>query len=66
MPMEPGDTCIDDESNPLTNNTKYKQAFTSQIQALGALLFIAMVTRPDISAAVNISSKRNKTLQEKD
>lgn len=59
MPMEPGDTCIDDENNPLTNNTKYKQA-------LRALLYIAMVTRPDISAAVNISSRRNKTLQEKD
>lgn len=53
-PMEPGYTCLNDEDNPLHNSTKYRQA-------IGVLPYIATVTTPDISAAVNILSRRNET-----
>lgn len=58
-PMEPCYYKINDEENLLPNNKKYRQA-------IGALLYIATVTRPDISVAVNILSRRNENPREKD
>lgn len=45
--METGYLHIDNEEKPIPNNTKYRQA-------RGDLLHIAIVTTPDISAAINI------------
>lgn len=49
-------TLLEDNDNILPNNTKYRQT-------IGALLYLAKVTKPNISAAVNISSKRNGSPQ---
>lgn len=45
---------MENEEKPLPNNTKYWQV-------VGALLYIVTVTRPDISEAVNILSRKNET-----
>lgn len=55
-PIEPGYLNLDDEENLLPNNTKYRQA-------IGTLLYIGTITRPDISAAINILSLRNEKLK---
>ncbi|CAL1265951.1 unnamed protein product [Larinioides sclopetarius] len=58
-PMEPGYIKTIDNNNLLKDNVKYRQA-------VGALLYISTVTRPDISAAVNILSLRNEKPRAKD
>ncbi|CAL1293062.1 unnamed protein product [Larinioides sclopetarius] len=58
-PMEPGYIKTIDNDNLLKNDVKYRQA-------VGALLYISTVTRPDISAAVNILSRRNEKPRAKD
>lgn len=50
---------INDDEKLLPDNTKYRQA-------VGALLYISTVSRPDISAAVNILSRRNEHPRAKD
>lgn len=56
--MEPDYLNLDHEENLIPNNTKYRQA-------IGALLYIATLTRPDISAAINILSWRNEKPRKK-
>lgn len=56
--MEVGNTRLHGNDNLLPNNTKYRQAIST-------LLYISRLTRPDISTAVNILSRRNETTREK-
>ncbi|KFM58956.1 Retrovirus-related Pol polyprotein from transposon TNT 1-94, partial [Stegodyphus mimosarum] len=49
----------EEDVSPPVDNTKYRQA-------IGALLFIATVTRPDINLAVNLLSRKNESPKEKD
>lgn len=57
--MEPGYIKSESNENVLPNNTKYRQA-------IGALLYIATISRPDITAAVNILSRRNEKPRQQD
>lgn len=57
--MEPGYVKLADDENLLPYNTKYRQA-------VGALLYISTISKPDISAAVNILSRTNERPREKD
>lgn len=56
--MEAGYLRLHDEENKLPN--------TSYRQAIKALLYIAMITRPDISAAGNILSRKNENSLQRD
>lgn len=49
-PLEPGYFHLEDDDNSLPNNTNYRQA-------VGASLYVATATKPDISDAVNIPSR---------
>ncbi|XP_035234244.1 secreted RxLR effector protein 161-like [Stegodyphus dumicola] len=49
----------EEDISPPVDNTKYRQA-------IGALLYIATVTRPDITLAVNRLSRKNESPNEKD
>lgn len=49
-PMETGFKRSDSEDTPMPNNTKYRQA-------IGALLYIATITRPNILLIVNVLSR---------
>ncbi|XP_035211452.1 secreted RxLR effector protein 161-like [Stegodyphus dumicola] len=49
----------EEEISPPVDKTKYRQA-------IGALLYIATVTRPDITLAVNVLSRKNESTNEKD
>ena len=55
-PMEPGYLNLEDEENLLPQNTQYRQA-------IGSLLYIATISRPDICAAINILSCKNQEKQ---
>lgn len=57
--MEPGYLNINVEDILLPNNKMYRQA-------TGALIYMVTITRPYISASVNIPSRRNEKLREKD
>lgn len=50
---------LDDEENKLQNNTSYRQA-------VGALLYIATITRSDVLGVVNILSLKNNNPLERD
>lgn len=56
--MEPGNTGQEICDNLMPKNTQYRKA-------VGGLLYVATVTRPDISTVVNILSRRNETSREK-
>lgn len=58
-PMETGYLLLADEENQLPNHTNYRQA-------IRVLLYLATVTRLDISAAVNILSRENEELLQRD
>ncbi|GBN11147.1 Retrovirus-related Pol polyprotein from transposon TNT 1-94 [Araneus ventricosus] len=58
IPMDPN-YLKQGEDDLLPNNTQY-------IKAVGALLYIATVSRPDIAVAVNILSRRNEKPRERD
>lgn len=58
-PMEPDYLKFVDDDNLLPDNNKY-------FQAMGELLYISSVTRPDISVAINTLSRRNENRRDKD
>lgn len=58
-PIETDFNRFEDDDNFLPNNTKFKQVICS-------VFYIATITRPDISAAINILSKRSESKHEKD
>lgn len=57
--METGYFHLEDDDNSLPNNAHYREA-------VGASIYVATITRPGISDAINIPSRRNETLREKD
>ncbi|GBN12713.1 Retrovirus-related Pol polyprotein from transposon TNT 1-94 [Araneus ventricosus] len=59
IPMDPNYLKQEGEDDLLPNNTQYRKA-------VGALLYIATVSRPDIAVAVNILSRRNEKPRERD
>ncbi|GBM97221.1 Retrovirus-related Pol polyprotein from transposon TNT 1-94 [Araneus ventricosus] len=59
IPMDPNYLKQEGEDDILPNNTQYRKA-------VGALLYIATVSRPDIAVAVNILSRRNEKPRERD
>lgn len=58
-PMETGFLTSEEDSQKLPNNTKYRQA-------MGSLLYLATVSRPDIAAAVGFLCRRVETPTESD
>ena len=58
-PMDPGYLKLTSKENLLPNNHNYRQA-------IGALLYIATITRPDIMAATSILSQRNEKPRQAD
>lgn len=58
-PMEPDYLKFVDDDKLLPDNNKY-------FQAMGELLYISSVTRPDISVAINTLSRRNENRRDKD
>ncbi|KAK2574753.1 hypothetical protein KPH14_013019, partial [Odynerus spinipes] len=59
IPLDPGHVKIRDSGTPMQENKKYQQL-------IGALLYIAVNTRPDIAASVTILSQYNKQPTEVD
>ena len=57
--MEVGYLRNDNEDNLLRNNTKFRQA-------VGSLVYIVTVTRPDIMSATNILSRKNEKPRQAD
>ena len=57
--MDPGYLKFTGEENLLPDNHNYRQA-------IGALLYIATITRPDIMAATSILSQRNENSRQAD
>ncbi|GBN01359.1 Retrovirus-related Pol polyprotein from transposon TNT 1-94 [Araneus ventricosus] len=51
--MDPNYLKLEGEDNLLPNNIRYRQA-------IGTLLYVAIVSRPDTSVAVNILRRRNE------
>ncbi|GBN90327.1 Retrovirus-related Pol polyprotein from transposon TNT 1-94 [Araneus ventricosus] len=59
IPMDPNYLKQEGEDYLLPNNTQYRKA-------VGALLYIATVSRPNIAVAVNILNRRNEKPRERD
>ncbi|HEY0222472.1 MAG TPA: DDE-type integrase/transposase/recombinase, partial [Lactovum miscens] len=59
LPMSPNYQKTDEDDELLPDNSDYRRA-------VGALLYIATVTRPDVANAVNLLSRRNEKPRSKD
>ncbi|HEY0222470.1 MAG TPA: hypothetical protein VGC17_06750, partial [Lactovum miscens] len=59
LPMSPNYQKTDEDDELLPDNSDYRRA-------VGALLYIATVTRPDVANAVNLLSRRTEKLRSKD